>query len=173
MSGEREDAVGFVEDEVVSAIARKRNAHFVNKPSNRPLSKDYEKVGMWGEWEFGKWSGIMPKLTAGGDGGYDFALPVTMKVDVKTSKRGDALLVEVGKVKADIYVLAKYEDTACQKDNTANTGFPSVTLVGWATAQELLAVTPSPSPRGIVNHAIAATSLRTMESLKKLQLTLR
>lgn len=170
MSSELGETVGVEFDErvMVKEVAKAKNAHFVNRPSNRPLSKDYEEVGMWGEWEFGKWCGLMPRLTPGGDGGVDFVLPVYLTVDVKASKRGDALLVEQGKVRADIYVLAKYEEKKEWTSDKEYSMAPHTTLLGWATAQELLAISPVMSQRGIVNHSVPVEKLRTMESLKKL-----
>jgi hypothetical protein len=172
------------EASIVREVAAKRNAHFVNKATNRPLGRNYEETGMWGEWEFGKWCGLMPRLEAGGDGGYDFLLPVRLRVDVKASRRGDALLVEAGKVKADVYVLAKVEEdekwqteqqgqgesmTSISAVSTATTlGSTVVTLLGWTWGADLLAIPPRDTGKGVVNHRVLARDLRPMEELKKM-----
>lgn len=155
------------EASIVRETAAKRNAHFVNKATNRPLGRNYEETGMWGEWEFGKWSGLMPRLEAGGDGGYDFLLPVRLRVDVKASRRGDALLVEVGKVKADVYVLVKVEESEECQTQTATTT-PTVKLLGWMWGMDLLSIPPKDTGKGVVNHKVLAKDLRPMEELKRI-----
>jgi hypothetical protein len=173
MSSDRSGEVRADERAIVKEATKRRTAHFANSPRNRPLSKNYEEVGMWGEWEFGRWSGLMPRLEAGGDGGYDFVLPMYMRVDVKTSRRGDALLVEQGKVKADLYVLAKCdEEEVWTGDKETSTVFLA-TLVGWCLATELLATTAMDTGRGIVNHSVPAAKLRKMEELRKFLTKLR
>lgn len=149
------------------AIAKRRNAKFVHLARNRPLGKDYEDIGLIGEWEFGKQVGIMPKLEPskrGGDGGWDFQLPLMFTVDVKTSRKGDLLLVEAGKIKADIYVLVKYEEEE---------GCPKATVMGWTWAATVRSVPPADTGRGVVNHAIASTSLRPLSELLAMTATLR
>lgn len=154
---------------IVKEIADSRTRHWQHKPSNRPLGQNYEETGTWGEWEFGKWSGLMPHLEPGGDGGWDFLLPVKLKVDVKASRRGDALLVEVGKVKADVYVLAKVEEKECTGTQTeTGTMTTEVSLLGWCWGRDLLAVPPKNTGKGVVNHRVAAGSLRPMEELKRI-----
>jgi len=140
-------------------IAKRRNAKFVHLARNRPLGKDYEDIGLIGEWEFGKRVGIMPKLepsVRGGDGGWDFQLPLMFTVDVKTSRKGDVLLVEAGKVKADIYVLVKYEEEE---------GCPQAEVVGWTWAATVMMVPPVDTGRGVVNHAVVASDLRPLSDL--------
>lgn len=139
-------------------VAIARNRVFVNMKRNRPLGKNYEEVGLLGEWEFGKFCGIMPRTIPGGDGGIDFELPLVFTVDVKTARKPDRLLVEAGKVKADIYVLAHYVD---------NDEAGEVSLVGWIFASELLKYQPFDSGRGIVNHVVPAEELRPMDDLEK------
>lgn len=149
------------------AIAARRNAKFVHLARNRPLSKDYEDIGLIGEWEFGKQVGIMPKLEPskrGGDGGWDFQLPLMFTVDVKTSRKGDLLLVEEGKIKADIYVLVKYgEEEGC----------PKAEILGWTWAATVRMVAPVDTGRGVVNHAIPVESLRPLSDLLAMTATLR
>lgn len=140
-------------------VAQRRNAVFVNLARNRPLSTDYEEVGVVGEWAFAEFCGLMPNTKGGRDGGKDFEVPVVFTVDVKTSKKADVLLVEAGKVKADIYVLAHY--TAADEEEPAH-------LVGWAFATQVKAVAPVDTGRGVVNHAIPAVQLRPMAELERM-----
>lgn len=138
-------------------VAKRRNAVFVHLARNRPLSSDYEEVGVVGEWAFAEFCGLMPNTRGGKDGGKDFEIPVVFTVDVKTSKRGDVLLVEAGKVKADIYVLAHYAE-----------GGDGCSLVGWAFATQVKAIPAVDTGRGIVNHALPAVQLRPMAELDRM-----
>jgi hypothetical protein len=123
------------------------------------LGKDYEDVGLMGEWAFACFCGVMMKLEPGGDGGVDFELPVVFTVDVKTSRRGDNLLVEAGKVKADIYVLAHYTETD---------GEGTAALVGWTSQAMVKSYEPYDTGRGVVNHCIPAEKLRPMSELERM-----
>lgn len=140
-------------------VALARNAIFVGKASNRPLSDNYEEVGLMGEWAFAEFSGIMPRLKPGrgGDGGYDFEVPVVFTVDVKTARKADRLLVEAGKVKADIYVLAYYVGDG-----------GDVELVGWCWSTQVKAKEPHDTGRGVINHEVPVGELRRMEELGKM-----
>lgn len=152
--------------EELCALARRRNRIFAGKKRNRPLGKNYEEVGLRGEWEFACFSGIMPKLMVGGDGGVDFEIPVVFTVDVKTSRKGDALLVEAGKVKADIYVLAHYveADEASGEERTLGDAH----LLGWTFAANVKSVEPCDTGRGVINHRIPVEKLRSMDDLAKM-----
>lgn len=148
-------------------VSNARNAVFVNLARNRPLGKDYEQVGLVGEWEFGRFCGQMPRTRPGGDGGVDFRIPCTFTVDVKTSRKGYYLLVEEGKVKADIYVLAHYkatEDVDVENRTIWESG--GAELVGWCWGHELAAVPPKDTGMGVVNHALTKKQLRPMDELK-------
>ncbi len=151
-------------------VSLARNAVFAGLARNRPLSNNYEGVGLEGEFEFGRFCGLMPRMKPGrgGDGGYDFELPVVFTVDVKTSRKADVLLVESGKVKADIYVLAKYDDeeTIC-KDDGELVG-TAASLLGWCWSTHVKSKPPVDTGRGIVNHAIPVEELRPMEELQKM-----
>lgn len=163
------DVRRFLSDRL-KEVSEARNKVFAHLKRNRPLGKDYEDVGLAGEWEFGRFSGLFPKTKPGGDGGVDFELPVVFTVDVKTSRKGDYLLVEEGKVKADIYVLAKYQDegggVALEPEEVWNSG--KATLVGWCFALQLKAYQPRDTGRGVINHAVPADALRPMDELKKM-----
>ena len=157
-------------------VARRRNAIFVNLPRNRVLTQGYEEMGVVGEWAFGKFCGLMPRVEPGrgGDGGYDFQLPMVFTVDVKTSKKAESLLVEVGKVKADIYVLAHYHAPA-QGDDTGDTQYTraEAELVGWTWASVVKAVEPRDTGRGVINHCVPRAQLRPMEELERMMAHVR
>lgn len=126
--------------------------------TSRPLSDGYENVGLAGEFEFGKFSGLMPDLERrpGGDNGIDFVLPVALTVDVKTARNPRNLLHEQGKSFADIYVLAEYDDDT----KTAR-------LLGWAWGTTLRKTTPKDvGGYGVISHYIPRERLRPMSELK-------
>jgi hypothetical protein len=138
-------------------LSKKRNRCFAHLPRNRPWGKDYEDVGLLGEWEFGCFSGQMPKLKVGGDGGVDFEIPVVYTVDVKTARNPARLLVEAGKVKADIYVLAHFTEVEDEAQ---------ATLLGWTSAHVVKSYEPVDTGRGVINHAVPADKLRPMDELR-------
>lgn len=141
-------------------VAKRRNAKFAHLARNRPLSSNYEDVGVMGEWAFAEFCGLMPNTRGGADGGKDFEVPVVFTVDVKTSRKGDYLLVEAGKVKADIYVLVHYMGEAA--------GDSGSRLVGWAFATQIKALEPRDTGRGVHNHALPSEQLRPMAELEKM-----
>lgn len=87
----------------------------------RGIVKDRDFVGLMGEVEFGE-KAHQPvdfRRLREGDNGIDFIVPLRFSVDVKASRLPE-LLVPVGKVKADIYVLALYDNATRRAE-----------LVGW------------------------------------------
>ena len=102
-----------IPDDMLRFIAANREESHKNTPSSKPLSEDFELVGLAGEREFSKQYGIpmCTRLGNRGDGGIDFIFN-TRSLDVKTSAKWPRwLLVEPNKHLesgyADIYVLAK------------------------------------------------------------------
>lgn len=80
-----------------------------NYPSSRPLSEHYELLGVLGQYAFEQ--DYPPykmnrELKLGGDDGIDFYTPLGT-IDVKTAAIPKNLAIEVGHLKADIYILAK------------------------------------------------------------------
>ena len=121
------------------------------------LVEDQDPIGMMGEMYFALMYGYAADLKEkiSGDDGYDFAIPLKFTVDIKTTVKtpnAKNLFVKQGTVKADIYVLAMYDDG-------------KVNLLGWAWGKELLAVTPRDFGRGNINHYIPIEKLRSMDSL--------
>jgi len=92
-------------------ISSKRHTLHENQKSHRPLSTDYEYIGILGELYFAQLHNleIDEELRADGDKGVDFNIG-GVTIDVKTARSPFNLLVEEGKVRSNIYVLAGYEE---------------------------------------------------------------
>jgi hypothetical protein len=78
------------------------------------LIEDKDPMGMLGEMAFALITGHAVDLEQRieGDEGYDFIVPLKFTIDVKTTaktEKSNNLMVQEGKVKADIYVLAMVE----------------------------------------------------------------
>lgn len=137
--------------------AAARSALHRGHSTQRILAKDYELVGLAGEQAFCDWANIEPDLSLKpkGNGGYQHRVN-GRKVAIKTYRKPNNLLVEEGKVRADIYVLALYRDAT-----------QDATLLGWATKDEVLAREPyDVGGMGVVSHAIHHTALHEMDDLR-------
>jgi hypothetical protein len=152
----------------LDAIAASRAACREHLPSSRPLSSGYERVGVAGEiWlrrfigapEVGHWT----RPEGGGDGGTDLVIrcrmptgnPRNFRVDVKTARKPFNLIVEEGKVQADLYILLRYSDEA-------EACFP----VGWEWASVMRRMPTKDFGYGVVNHYRHHTLLRKMDELQ-------
>lgn len=150
----------MTEDELLAyarLVAERRHALHVDHASSRPLSPDYEFVGLAGEVAFGIEIGMMPNFDEkpDGDGGIDFTVPLLFTVDVRTARKAGYLIHEEGKpLRADIYVLAEFDDDAGRAK-----------LVGWEWANALVKAPTRDFGYGIINHYIHRKKLRPMESL--------
>jgi len=140
----------------IDEIANRRHQLHKNHASSRPLSKDYEKVGLSGEVAFWHLTGVRPDFTdrPKGDKGIDFVLDDGRTVDVKTARKAFNLIHEVGKPFADIYVLAQYND-----------GTMKATLIGWEYGKTLSKAPKKDFGYGIINHYISRNDLKDIESL--------
>ena len=145
----------------IEAEADRRHRLHESHPTHRPLSDGYELVGLKGEEEFARVFGGVVDLSSkpGGDGGQDAAVRLRttrrFPVDVKTSRKPIHLPVEFGKVKTGtIYVLAAYSDATKR-----------ARLLGWATADDLLAAPVRELTEGIKSHAIHVADLRDIQEL--------
>lgn len=141
----------------ITDLATHRKSLHDGKPGNRPgLSDGYEEIGLLGEIEFGKFSGICPDFTdrPDGDNGYDFVVPMLYTLDVKTFRKAHNLIHEAAKpLLSDIYVLAHHVDGRTE-------------LVGWEWRRTLLdAPTRKFHPDGPVNRYIPREKLRPMSEL--------
>ena len=139
-------------------IANDREVLHKHHESSRPLSKNYEYVGLKGESQFAEEFGfeIDRKLRPSGDNGKDFETIIGI-IDVKTARNAFNLIVEEGKVISDVYILAKYIDDT-----------DTVELLGWEYKKEILKAPTRDFGYGIVNHYIPKNNLKSIESLKNL-----
>ena len=142
--------------DAIQAVARRRHELHADHARSRPLSDNYENVGIAGEFAFGQFCGLMPDLAEKpeGDGGIDFVLPLLFSVDVKTARKAHNLIHEQGKPFADVFVLAEYFDAT----RTAN-------LVGWEYGRKLAAAPVRDFGYGVLNHYIPREQLREMAEL--------
>lgn len=121
--------------------------------SSRELSSRYEEIGVAGELAFEQWSGITMDRSARPRGDTLDFLINGWQLDVKTFERPDNLLVEQGRVRLDVYVLAGFKAPDC------------VTLIGWEWGQTLRHCPARDFGYQIVNHYKAAHLLRPMDAL--------
>ena len=72
----------------IRAVAKSRHALHANHATSRPLSPDYEVVGLVGEYAFSAAFGIMGDWSRrpGGDNGVDFEIG-RLTVDIKTDRK--------------------------------------------------------------------------------------
>ena len=146
-------------------IAERLSRLHKNQASCRPLSTGkimHNLVGVAGERQFSiEFDLFFDEERActrpEGDDGWDFW--VLEGTDVKTAQKPGNLLVEEGKVKCAIYVLAGFEGDLDQYH---------ITFYGWATAAEVLEKVPELWPMMIVNHIIPRRDLRPMSKLHEL-----
>lgn len=142
-------------------IAKIREGGKTGFNSHRPLSTDYEVIGVMGEMAFSEFS-TMPvdeSRKINGDKGTDFTL--ALKIDVKTARQPHHLIVEEGKVISDIYVLAKADPTYSA----------DVELLGWMWGYKVKKAPVDDGRRfknGIRNHFIPVEGLYPMELLKNI-----
>lgn len=142
--------------EIVKREAEERHNSHANHKSSRPLSEEYELVGLLGELEFARATGFMPDLERrlDGDKGIDFIVPVKLSVDVKTARKAFNLIHEEGKPFADLYVLAQYDDATNETK-----------LIGWEFGSVLKKAPIKDFGYGIRNHYIPAENLKPMNAL--------
>lgn len=152
---------------MVRRIAEQRAALHADHASSRPLSKDYEYIGLLGEFVFGREFGLEVdvSLRPKGDDRVDFYTDIRSPfcekgtIDVKTARKAYNLLREKDKRHAEILVLARYSDAE-----------DWIALLGWE--YERIIMTKCPVPRdfgkGIENHYVSAAALKPMSELQAL-----
>ena len=141
----------------LAQIATDRHDLHKDHASSRPLSINYEGVGISGEVAFSAFSGIACDLSErpSGDKGIDFIVPLLFSIDVKTARIPNHLIHEKGKDFVDIYVLAEY----------VADGKPA-NLIGWEYGIKLKNAPFKDFGYGIINHYIHRSKLRPMADLK-------
>ena len=157
-SGTPYSVKAIVDKRAIRAIAADRARLHKGQDTSRPLSKEYELVGLSGEVAFSKETGYPLDLRTriGGDNGVDFYTSLGT-VDVKTSRKPYFLVVEQGKVKADVYVLAQYDD----ESKTAR-------LLGWEYGSTMKDQPIRDFGFGVINHYKAVSDLRNIWELTNL-----
>jgi len=142
----------------IRKLAKERHELHKDHATSRPLSFDYEVVGLAGEYVFAAKYALMADWTTrpSGDSGVDFQFG-DMTIDVKTARKPGNLIVEKGTSPANILVLAGWHQNECRVD-----------LLGWETAEAILVAPTKDFGYGIINHYIQARDLRKMSSLLNL-----
>jgi len=144
----------------IRKLADERHQQHKGKRSSRPLTQDYEYVGLVAEFAFGAAYGLEVDTTLrpNGDDGYDFDT-CAGTLDIKASAKPPKWLpVEFMKVKADIYVQAHVDLTT-----------ETVTFLGWAYKKTVEEHPVLDKFRyGILSHWVPKKALRPMEELEEL-----
>lgn len=145
----------IVDNDAVFNFAKLRHELHKSQGSSRPLSADYEFVGLAGELAFSELFDMPIDLRslAAGDKGVDFNTRVGT-VDVKTARKAYNMIVEKGKIIADIYVLASYDG----KDKAAE-------LLGWEYGEAIKTWPVKDFGYGIFNHYKHVSALKPMSDL--------
>lgn len=144
----------MLDTNTIRTIANQRVSLHAQHSSCRPLSEDYEYVGLLGEVRFAETLNLSVDLSTRpkGDNGIDFYTPIGT-IDVKTARKAYNLIVEKGKVFADIYVLAQYADD-------------KVAFLGWEHGDEIKQCPTRDFGYGIINHYKPVSQLKHMMLLK-------
>jgi hypothetical protein len=145
-------------DELKQLAAKRHKAH-LNQKSSRPLSEDYELLGLLGEEAFARAFGLTSRsldILPNGDGRWDFAEAFMLTIDVKAAERPLNLLREVDKPHADILVLAG-----------VNLEKRTVRLIGWEYDAVMVRCPSKDFGHGIINHYKRAEDLRPMAQLEQ------
>lgn len=144
----------------IKAEAEARHLSHINHPTHRPLSEDYELVGLRGEQALAEFFGLTVDMVRrpGGDGGVDNILNLSGAeyiVDVKCARKPFHLICEVGKVlPKTIYILAGYSDEA-----------DAAELLGWQWGVVLKRTSTRDFGYGVINHYIPRERLRNLSEL--------
>ena len=133
--------------------AGRKGVTFIKDPTVR------EQDSLRAEWEFAKVCGLMPDLreNVSGDGGADFTVDVRYTVDVKASRNPGNLLIPVGKVTADIYVLYDTDES-----------WPMPCPIGWMWGARMKKQPSKDFGYGVESHYMPAKQLMPFPSLIKM-----
>jgi hypothetical protein len=150
------DDLGEFGDALLQAEAGAREALHAQHTTPR-LGPAPNFVGLVGEAEFSRQFGVAVDLSRqiGGDRGVDFTVPLRFTVDVKTARNPVFLICEEGKVVANVYVLAAYNEA----DHSAE-------LLGWEWGPVLARAPVRDFGYGIRNHYIERAALKPISDLK-------
>jgi hypothetical protein len=143
------------------AEANARHEVHEGQASSRPLSTDYELLGLAGEVQGEADFGLTrdSRILAEGDGRIDFFFPDGKSGDWKVARKAYNLLMEEKKPHADILIAGLW----CE-----NGEFCWVEWMGWEYRDELLKVRPKDFGYGVINHYRAVDNLRPMSEFPAL-----
>jgi hypothetical protein len=137
------------------AEAQARHQLHARQASSRPLSPDYELLGLAGEMQGEADFGIQrdARLLSAGDGRSDFRLRNGLSGDWKVARRAYNLLMEAGRPHADLFVAGLWHEDGrhCW-----------VEWLGWESAARLRAVEPCDFGYGVINHYCPVDELQPM-----------
>lgn len=156
------DLGGGLMDDPIRQEAEKRHQLHVEHPTHRPLSENYELVGLRGEKALADRFGLKVDMMRrpNGDGGIDNILclnGINYPVDVKCARKPFNLIVEQGKIKSGntIYILAQYFDAS-----------DTAVLLKWEWGWNLMASPVRDFGKGVYNHYIHVSKLRDLWELE-------
>jgi hypothetical protein len=137
-------------------LALQRHNLHSNQKSSRPLSKDYELIGLAGEVAFAIEYGFSPDLALRieGDNRQDFEID-SVTLDVKTALKPYNLLREKDKKHADVLILAGFKEPN------------EVIFYGWEFDTEMVKQPYRDFGYGVINHFKSAQKLKPMEDLEQ------
>lgn len=138
-------------------VATIRHRIHQGQKSHRPLSEDYERIGLAGERALSEYLNlpIDRSIRIEGSGSVNFTTEDGTTINVYCARNPVHLLVERRKAKADIYVLGLFLPVS-----------GAAVLIGWATREEVIAVDPKDiGGMGVMSHYIPHTKLRKMYEL--------
>jgi hypothetical protein len=144
----------FKREDLINEANARHSIH-QNQESSRPLSRDYELVGLIGEIQGEVDFGLKrnANLLVGGDGRFDFVLPNRKTGDWKVARKAYNLLMESETAHADILVAGLWHE---------NSEFCWVEWMGWEYGESLAEIWPTDFGYGVINHYRAVDNLRPM-----------
>lgn len=139
----------------IESEAIARHVAHLGQDSSRPLSEDYELLGVAGEVQGEVDYGLMrdSEIYVQGDGRIDFFFPDGRSGDWKVARKCYNLLMEEGVSHADILIAGLWieDDEFCR-----------VEWLGWEFGKELQRVKAEDFGYGVINHYRAVDNLRPM-----------
>jgi len=151
----------FKRDDLLEEANARHQIH-EGQASSRPLSLDYELLGIGGEIQ-GETDFSLKRdarLLVHGDGRIDFYLPDGRSGDWKVARKAYNLLMESDKPHADILVAGLWREDEFH--------WVWVEWLGWEYRDELLKVEPKDFGYGVINHYRAVENLRPMSEFVSL-----
>jgi hypothetical protein len=145
-------------------IAKRARAH-QSQASTRPLSPNFEMIGIAGEVQFSYDHDVKRnrEINRAGDGGIDFVMPDGTKINVKTRANCRALLHEKGKHSpADLIVVGQFHDEG---------EVFWVEFMGWEFVSTIEQAPIVELSTGVTNHEVAIEDLRSMTMISSFGLS--